>query len=479
MTAALARLCLRPAFLFFAVIELGVGSSALRLFSDPDVFGRTVQDPGVLPLLIWPLLTGILLGQAVQELQHTTFAWPLPALRRRLAVAFAVCGVVLALFVYVVSSPASGTLPPALLGLACAAFCFGGIVPDPVSGRLSVLFISLALALPFFATELGWLARTRPTFVWLAAAAITGLALHRLFAASTFRRKPSVPTLAGLSSFWPQQTERYEREKMLLRPVSSTRSLPALGGHAGRWVAAAVFESWGRLEPARALRLPLRVLTPLFAIVALGAWIDRGDAGFLHELAQQLSFVLLQPPGMAPPGRPPTVLVPFLAAGVGVTLALQRPIALLRGRLYPISRATQGRVAWLGLAGTYAVFLLAVGGGGTLLGWLAGALGGQAVTFGYLPNVLRSALVTAILLPLASQATLNSKLQPDDGSQKMHILYATLFGAMILVPSLAHASRTLLPSPLHEVLLLGGLLTLSLLWILAAVRGHYRCEDLA
>ena len=87
---ALFRLLLRPAALAWVPLSMLV---SVVVFAAVALFWEIITGPYPpfprpewVHMVVWlfPALIGLLVGQAIKELQHCYFSWALPALRRRL-----------------------------------------------------------------------------------------------------------------------------------------------------------------------------------------------------------------------------------------------------------------------------------------------------------------------------------------------------------------------------------------------------------
>ena len=195
---------LRPFFLLAgrpAVFAVGAFS---LFFSGITVIGLASGDARValhfdavfVAALLFPGLAGWLGGAIIQEFQHTSFAMLLPRVRSRIASGFLTAGLVVAVVVVGLIALRSSTSMNigALFAVAVGAFCLGGIFIDPLSNWITTLNTIVMLLLIGRSRDMAEFVTAHPLLTSVIALAIGVAGCFRLFARSTFRRKPFVPT---------------------------------------------------------------------------------------------------------------------------------------------------------------------------------------------------------------------------------------------------------------------------------------------
>jgi hypothetical protein len=399
----------RPAVFWIGLATLAASSLLVTGLSQPDELWVSYVNGALLAAFGFPAAAGWLAGFVVQEFQHSSFAWSLPGVRRRLAAGYLTTGLALsAVVTFFTSQAASAQNHFMVLGaLAMAGYCAGGVLLDPFRRSLTALNAVLVVGFVYTSKSLADAANRYPLGALLVAITLGALAASRLFSRETFRKKPFTPMSPLPGSYYLKRSADYERAQQAGNTTRGSNWRQGyLGAHPWRWARAAALEGYGALTWRSALGR-IRGFWILGLLFGLHAWRDKGALGFWESLGRTIYETVLHSPH-APRfgeiGADP--LVPMLIGAVGATLALWSPAGLKTSLLYPLSRSDRARVTFrAGLVDATTLFL-AVGGGLLLLGQTAGWLTGHSVRLDFMPFFLRGLLGTVALMPLALGASL-------------------------------------------------------------------------
>jgi hypothetical protein len=445
---------------------------------------RLHVDVTLLAAFAFPLCAGWLAGAVVQEFQHTSFGALLPAVRRRVAAGFLTAG--LALSTVVVGSIAlrgDGTRNlPLLFVVALGAYCFGGIFRDPLSNWVTTVNVVLALSVIVNSRRMAAFAEGHPWTTVLVASGIGAGCFLRLFARSTFRRKPFRATAPLPGRYSVEKTQRYRtRLRVEAGPGKTTWSPGYLGVGLWRWVRAAIHEVHGsnlRRDNAKAL-IPLAY----FTLLCVGhAWAERGDLSLGEAVARTIYDALFRSPHQPVFGEKgsPFLFVAIAVAAVGVVTALFRPVTLNPAMAHPLSRRQLAAVRFRGGLADAAILLAIPGLGLFALGHLAGWLAGYEIRFDFLPFFFRVLLITLVLMPLAHWGQL--RLQEATRRKSENTIAAVIFGIVGFVGAVwcwTFVSPRLFVSPVVELATLVAALLVSQLIYRRNLTSYYRTADLA
>jgi len=398
----------RPAvFLLGFVLFICLGIMVLGL-SDPDDLPATYVNAALLSAVGFPMLAGWLFGFVIQELQHTSFAWPLPGVRERLLSGFLISGLCLAAFIALLAvqatSAQSGWLFYTVAGFG--GYCIGGVLLDPLRSSFSSLPIVAVLGGIAASQRLADLAAAYPTAALVAALAPAPFALYRLFARSTLQRKPFAPTSPFPGVYMLEKSAEYRRaQRRSERPGAIRWKAGYLGTGTWRWACAAAYEIYGQFTWKGVVRM-LNGSVALVVFFALSAWADMGDQSYWQSLARTIHYSVLQSPHAAPAGGhegadSPAIMVVFLIASLGASLSMLSQSALVWSLPYPVSRRRRAAVVHRSRLIDCALFTAGITLLLSIVGILAGWFAGYEPRFDYLPFFAIPLAGTLIVMPLA------------------------------------------------------------------------------
>ncbi len=441
-------------FLVFVVIAF-----LLAAFSQPDELPADYINVGFLAMFAFPAAVGWLAGAIVQELQHCTFAWPLPDARRRLAAGFLTTGFVVSLVVatFVSQSESAPDRPLLLFVVGLAGFCVGGVLLDPLRPGLGSLGVMAVLAFTVSSAYLADVCTRRPLEAGIVAIAAGTYGVTRLFARSTFRRKPFALTSPFPGSYALERSAKYERARHAQHSAKAIRWKKGyLGTSPWSWARAAAHESMGPFGWKDLPRVVERVWA-FWLLFVIYAWVDMGDGGFWVTLAKTIHEAVIESPHVAyatdfggERGSSPVIAMWIAAAGA--VFALWSPSSLTTSLAYPLSRRRRAVVAHRAGLIDAAFFFLAVGGSLSIIGLVAGWFAGYEARFDFVPFFFRPMAGTLILLPLVYWMRFHLKtaarIQAGDGLVLV-ILAVIGFVAAVLIWS--YPLARLVPSTLVGV----------------------------
>ena len=471
-------LLLRPAALFWGCWWLVFTVSAAML-----------AEPSLLVLaFLTSLPSGLLAGQTVQELQHTTFAWTLPRLRAWLAAAVVAIGVGVgalgALLIQALPSFAPADFPLAPLpffALALFGFGLGLVLRDPLRRQLSIVPVGAGCLVVLWAYPTLRLGPLGGLGVTLAALAGAALCFYRAFAADTFRRKPFVPTLSLVSAALAPAAERYRKEKLAAAPEAAGVEVELSGTGLRRWIGAAVRERHGFRR--------LGWWAPLFGSALLGGavqlvWADAGIRSW-SEVAKGVRSTLVALPapaaGLRWAGDNFTAALPL---GFTLVIAMHFASVGLDPRLnYPLPRNRRSRaiyLAHLGALSAVAFVVALVFGGLAAWGEIAAeptSVGGRVPSF--IPSLVTLLAVAPALQWMSSRLELPAVQRRSPSLAQLAAVAAVVVmtGAAFAMSAVWSASLAS-AHPVLQITLLASLLAASqgLYWL--HLRRHHERGDL-
>jgi len=441
--------------------------------------------------LCTPAVMGFLIGQTVQELYHTSFAWSLPGLRRSIAGQVALVGAVLAVLVVLGYRALGGSgNPVALAALALVWFLLGtGVEGSMLQLRLSATGLSSLAALVVAGVFVD------PVYAWVTGHPWPGAAAALLLAAGILwweygteaaRRRPGIPTLPLLSTLSGSAKERYRRE---IRAHASGPGTPwtesLAGARTATWVRADAYESFGYRRGGGA-----RVLwgTSALTVFFVGLFAFQSGLEVAGGRAEGLRFALatfLQTPVSGGGGHTPPYLLLGWFLGTVLWAYLATPTSLrLQSLPYPLSRSELAGVAYRSGLHYGIRFCLAAGvlfGAGTAILFLLGFRTGSLTA---LPGFVRALAVAFILVPFPLAFRDTGRLHSCSGRASNRIGLISV-GSILATAGLVAVATRWLPAglghsgPLVEALVLAALIAASQLGYRRWLQGYFRKADLA
>jgi len=466
----------RASVFWLFVFGLGCASVFVLGISQPEAHLERYLDPALISAFGFPLLAGWLAGAAIQEFQHTSFAAVLPRVRTRVAMGFLVAGV--AAVVVVTAVIALGSEAPQIplwLAVGLGGYCLGGVFIDPLSNWITAVNVAVAALVVARSHDL---AAVGASHSWATIAVFLGVgtaACWRLFARSTFRRKPWRATAPLPGRFSLERSREVQARRRL---AEGTRRSGWRRGYLGvgswPWVRAALHETHGALTLSGVLRQ--LVQTWGIALVFAGhAWMEKGQLSFGKALACTIHDAVLRSPHVPRFGEKvgPVLLVVIVLGLLAAINALFAPTVLHAGLAHPLSRRRQARVAFMGGLVDIALLLVLMGGGLFLVGHAAGWFAGYEPRFDYMPFYLRALLIALIFQPLAHRGRLG--LEAANRRRAANSSIALVFGLtgfVALVNVGTFVSGRVMGSPLVELVVLVGGLVVSQ-WAYRGMLGRY------
>ncbi|MDH3626489.1 MAG: hypothetical protein OEV00_04700 [Acidobacteriota bacterium] len=473
----------RASVFWLAVYSLVVGGIILGGAAHAESpVGRYI-DVFFIAVLWFTAAAGWIVGLVIQEFQHTSFAHHLPGVRSRIATGYLTTGIVVTVVVVGVISRLISTPQnlPLMLVIGLAAYCAGGILRDPLSNWITAINTTLAVLVVIRSRDLAASAAEHPWFAGLVSIAIGAACTHRLFARSTFRRKPFRLSKPLPGRFSIAQSDRYERQQ---RVADRSKRLGWRTGYLGSgpwgWVRAAFHETHGALG----WRAVIRGISRLWGfglLVVLFAWIDRGEMAFGEALGRTLYDALFRSPHQGPIGEKggPYLMIVIVIAALGIVRALFKGIGLVDALHHPVSRLQRAQVAYRGGLVDLGFYLLVVGVGLYALGHLTGLWVGYTLRFDFMPFYFRALLVTLVLIPLGHWGRL--KLQAASRRRAENMIVGVAFGVVgfvVLVVICVYLSPLIFVSPIVELTVLVSALLLSQWALRHKLADYYRTADL-
>ncbi len=461
--------------LWLSVVVVGLAQPEARPVA-------ALLDPGLIALVGYPAAAGWLFGGVIQEFQHTSFAYQLPRVRPRLAFGFVMAGlVVAALTVGLVSSVSSLGLP-LMFALSCGAYCAAGVLLDPLSRWVTGLNALVLLVLTARSQDVAGFAGDHPWPAALISCGVGTWGLRRLFARSTFRRKPGRPTKPLPGRFALERSQDYERQKQAQRRAQGTAWRAGyLGPDSWPWVRAAIHETYGGLGRMGLVKA-INGAWGLLLLVLLSAWIDKGEFNYVEAVGRSLYDALFRSPHVAPFGQEggPYGMVLIVIAAAGLAMALLRPVALSGAVFHPLSRLQRARVDYRGGLVDAAILTVGVGLTFFVIGHGVGWLIGFEPRFDFMPYYFRVLLVTLILMPLGhwGRLHLGEATRRRTGNTLVGLVFGFV-GFVFIVAVCTSAVAAIITSPLVELIVLTMAWAASQRLYWTGLTGYYQRADLA
>jgi len=474
----------RASVFWMSALGLFIVSLAALGFAQPDSRLAWYLDGVFVAAFAYPIFAGSLVGSVIQEFQHTSFAAFLPGVRYRIASGFLITA--LAVNVVVVGAIAlSSSTPqnlPLLFVVGVAGFCLGGIFLDPLSVRVTTLNVVVVLFVVVSSREVARIAGDHPWWTVVVAAGIAVVCLLRLFARSTFRRKPFRATSPIPGRFSLEKSQQYKsRQRVQDGPRKTGWRAGYLGSGSWHWVRAALHEVHGH-RGWKSLSRTFGRAWGMGILVLLYAWVDKGEMSFGEALAKSINDALFRSPHQPQFGEKggPFAVVMIMIAAAGIVTALFAPVALNDGMVYPLSRRQRARVLFRGGLVDGAIFLFIVGPCLLVVGHLTGWFVGYEMRFDFMPFFFRVLLVTLILLPLAhwGRLRLQAATRRKSENTQVAVVFA-IIGFVLAVGLGTLVSPRLFVSPLAELAALAVALLASQLIYRHNLTSYYRAADLA
>lgn len=426
----------RGATLWLGLIVLACVSILLAGLSNPEQPPYQWVDTNLLAAVVFPAAWGLLAGLLIQELQHMSFAWPLPGVRWKLLAALLATGLPVILLTSTLVALQATSVPfVALLALGLAGLGLGCVAIDPRSGWATLLTLSLLTGFAARSRYLADIVSEHPAATTAICLLLATVTFQRLFGTTTFRRKPFIPTapLPGMYSFDRMLT--HERGKLARRPpADSSWKHGYLGKDLWKWVAAAFHESTGSLG-WRTVTKVASGTWPLWLLLVAHAWTEKGGMGFPRAFALTLYQEIMEPPGVPHLGEDShEMLVTLFLAAAGAAFTFWTPVALRSSLLYPLSRRALGRVTARGRWLHSTLFLVVAGCFFLLVGQVAGTFAGYPVRMDYVPFFVWPLLATVALMPLAEWGALRAlggSARRSEGEFAVYIGGLVAFVAMV------------------------------------------------
>ncbi len=470
----------RPAVIVLLLMLLVSVAGVLAAAADPR-FPTRVVNIGVLAVLGFAGATGFLGGAALREVQHCRFTWVLPGVRGKTLSGFVVTAVVVTgLTAFLVRLRQADAFFVALFALGLAAFCLGSVLIDGRSRLRSLLHVTAALAVIAGSKPLGEWCADRPVWIVVSSSLVAGFCLQRSFGVAAFRELPFLPLAPLPGAFSLGQTRRYELEKMARRaPGRSGPGRVPVGDDPRSWVERAYFESV-KGRPFAVVALELRTLLPMTVIAVAHAAFVRDDGGFVQALARTLYQIIVAPPFGVPLDEDiPRLIAPLFIAGIGGTVAFMRGAPLGARLPYPLSRANRARAVFRACLVENLGFLAVFGAGLFAVAMAVGMYLGYPVVPGYVPQILRAAVVTGAVVPAFQWFRLRTyEAGPRRHPNAIVTFSFALIAAVVAVSVWCAVAPKLLPSPLVELPVLAALYVGAQILYRRRLDHHFRTCDL-
>ena len=466
--ALLARPAIIPFGLVWAVTTFAISEQARRSGSWPLV------------VLVAPIPTGVIAAQLVLEVQHATFAWTLPHLRRAMLVSMTVLAAVWAVTIAAIGK-AAGSPPEPLVAYAALAFlgfwCGAGLF-DPVHRWRGAWSLGGTATVGLLAHATLGAGGMSSLAVVIASAGMTVWCVASFMSRDVLRRRPSTPTLTLANRHLRDAVARYRVEKLAAsRHHDAGAWRHTLAGAPTRvWTLAAFYE---------------RSLFGRPAVMLLAGHILITGAGLLlffsHplSLAWQTIAAIMFRTLVTPAGGHHLSLafvVTCLACGPFGSLPVPR-VGLVPDLVHPLSRAERARVTWL--SHWFVTGIMALAGGAFLaaMAWLAAVTDGRTSSVDRLPGVIPAFAVVLSTVPfLQWRATRAEWRSGPDDSPALWTVTSIFLALAILVATVVVSVLSADPPPgvspavqlAGWIVWLGGALALHRSWVIR----HFRTADL-
>jgi hypothetical protein len=442
-----------PLSMLVSVAVYGAGEIFWEIALDSP-FGRLEWSRVV--VWLFPALIGLLVGQAIKELQHCYFSWALPALHRRLLPGAVAVGLTLALATREILTV---LLAPLLLGfarfpereIADMWVSFPALSPGLVALSFMVFWIGvrpslvswlgIMVPLALFSEAVIDVVTQRSAVGVLVTVPLTALLICQKFGIESARSRPFITTQA--LSGGGRRADQRRRPWGFGRSPGAEWRIEHMGADVVRWVQAGVYENHGfhnRLVRTVGLAIPALAAAYIVGHVLFLALDDTG-ASFWSLTGVATGSTR----GMASFSLFLFTLSVFATVPLSVLLACYASISLTRNSSYPLSRRQLAGVEFWGSLAENAIicgFLAAL-----LLGFwsvLYGGLGFEGSASwpawagghkGWIPFLLRPLAVVFLLTPIAQWFRLRYIRAPVGWSSVRRLV--NVVGLMIVLTVLA------------------------------------------
>ncbi len=472
-----------------AVFWIGVTIFACVAFvvaglAQPDRLITPYVDAVLLAGFAFPASAGWLAGAIIQEFQHCTFAWSLPAAGRHIAAGYLATGIGISLLVAVLASQApSASLGVGMLfAIGISGYCLSGNLFSLHRRWSSILEVALVVSVLVSTPRLSGLAARHPAPVAGACLAVVLWSVHRLLSRTSFRERPLRNVKPFPGSYSLQRSARYERRKLAAEgPRTTNWRADDLGADIWSWVRATLHETYGSFG-WRTIPRALTRIWPLGLLLLTHAWADKGDLSLAEAFGRTVYAALFRSPHARPFGDSGdhTPLVILVVAAAGVAVGLAAPPGLKTDLAYPLSRRDRAAVAFRASLVSNGLLFVVVGATFWTIGQLVGWAIGYPARFDFVPFFLRPLTATVIFLPLAQWLVLRLRIHghPRSGDAIVAVIVITVaFVAVVWIWTVLLPGLVPIPSLQVLVSLLALLVVAGVCRSL--VRGHFTCADLA
>ena len=274
-TSALFRLMWRPSRLFSVqgiMIVLLLSAAAMLVYL--SVYGGQRDSAAAIMALLLPAFAGAAVGQAIADLEHCSFSWTLPGLRRELLFWSISAAVMCSLVVVPFHVALGGPRGLAIFGVAALAFCLGLEVTTLLAtGDRTPYIREILRAMPFaffllshhfgLFERMTALYRMYPAPPLVIGATGAGFYLSRRFRPSSARARLSAAKDSPSGTFFRRAARsagrRWERSYLFgwlnswirLRSASRQWERSYLGDSLASWIRAGEYENFGMTRLVR------------------------------------------------------------------------------------------------------------------------------------------------------------------------------------------------------------------------------------
>lgn len=463
---ALFRLLWRPVALAWFPLGALCSVTAMMgaaLFWEIGVAGKygAVSAVGTVQWM-FPAMIGLLVGQAIKELQHCHFSWALPALRRRLLPGAVTVGLIVSLasreILVGMFSPllfffarrpereiaeAWQAFPSLSIGVVVVSFMAFWI--GVRSSKVTWLVVMAPLVL--FSTPITRAVGEFPLLAITLTAPLTAFLMYRTFSASAARRQPFIGTKPLSGDV--RRADQRRRLPAIRGGRGAVLRVQHLGDDVANWVRAGIYENHGFRHPVvRGAAVSIALVSAVYMISHTIGWLFASDISSYAVIRRAFTSA-----------QAVMILSPIIAVPLSVLLTVYCSISLTRRVNYPLSRERMADIEfWGGLVESLIIcgVLTAL-----LIGYWSFAFGGLGLEGsrawptsaggrgGWIPLLVRPVVLVFLLMPVTQLFRLRYVRAPNDwGSIRLLI---NMIGLMIVLTTV--------------VVVVGGNTTTSAGWI--------------